>query len=218
MDIRVVPLEWAGKRRSPIRSRFRASNNNMMALLRRELTNLGASNVVIQAGFTREQIRNDGWPRSSARTADPAVILNFQVPKRGKDGKMGTDSYAYPCDKYDQWEDNLYAIALTLERLRSVGRYGVVRGGEQYTGWRQLPPGGGENEPNAAMSVEDSARFLASLAGDLESWRTLMSDPEALSKVYGSLGKRYHPDMPTGDRQTFEAIAERVKTIREHRK
>jgi len=45
-----------------------------------------------------------------------------------------------PCDSFKDWEANLRAIALSLERLRAADRYGVTtEEKEQYIGWLRLP-------------------------------------------------------------------------------
>lgn len=36
------------------------------------------------------------------------------------------------------WQINLRAIALGLEALRKLDRYGITSRGEQYTGWRAI--------------------------------------------------------------------------------
>lgn len=47
-------------------------------------------------------------------------------------------AYQFAVDTYTTWQDNLRAIALGLEALRKVERYGITRGTEQYTGWKML--------------------------------------------------------------------------------
>jgi len=52
-----------------------------------------------------------------------------------------------PCDSFRDWEANLRAIALSLEHLRAVDRYGVTtEEEEQYTGWLRLPAAGATDE------------------------------------------------------------------------
>lgn len=52
----------------------------------------------------------------------------------------------YRCDRYvsrwasqgPDWQQNVRAIAKTLEALRAVDRYGASSSGEQYAGYRQI--------------------------------------------------------------------------------
>lgn len=44
-------------------------------------------------------------------------------------------------DTYEHWQANVRAIALTLEALRAVDRYGATQG-RQYAGFQQLTAGG----------------------------------------------------------------------------
>jgi hypothetical protein len=116
------------------RSRFDSSYNDTLKLLERELEHLGAREVFIHLWLPFGQIRQDGLPYANAKVNQPGVILSFTA----KHGAL-----EYPCDTFDDWRDNLRAIALALEALRKVDRYGVTSAnGEQYTGWKKLPPAG----------------------------------------------------------------------------
>lgn len=55
--------ETTRRRRAP----FRTGWGKTLDLLEVELRRLKAKDIVIQADFRAEDIRNDGWPRSSAR-------------------------------------------------------------------------------------------------------------------------------------------------------
>lgn len=108
---------------------FRSTWGDTLSLLERELEKLGATEVVIEAPFRDGDIRIDGWPRANARPAGVGVIVSF-------DSKHGP--LRYGTAKFPNWQSNVRAIALGLEALRKVDRYGISRRGEQYTGWKQL--------------------------------------------------------------------------------
>jgi hypothetical protein len=114
------------------RSPFRASWGSTVTLLARELRMLKTSNVWIELDIAQSDFRIDGLPRASARQITPAVVVSM-------DTRHG--ALRYSVDTYDHWEDNLRAVALGLEALRAVDRYGVTKRGEQYAGWRALPAG-----------------------------------------------------------------------------
>ncbi len=129
--------EWPGRRtaeRKP--SQFRSTMAATYRLLESELLHLGCQRLVIQADCEPRMIRRDGLLRSDAKLNGPGIILSFN-------SKYGPLSY--PCDTYANWDCNLRAIALALQALRAVDRYGVTRRAEQYRGWQQLPSPGGDH-------------------------------------------------------------------------
>jgi len=119
MEVRFRPIStWpvaATARRK--RARFRAGYSDTLQLLDRELRFLRAHRLAL----AEDDIRLDGMPRSQAKPSHPGVVLSF-------DSAYGPLSY--PCDTFAQWEDNLRAIALGLEHLRAVDRFGVTKRGE----------------------------------------------------------------------------------------
>lgn len=130
--MRIVTIDvWHGEQtRNRRRSPFSANWSSTAERLNIELRQLQARNVVLQMAVTDADIRNDGWIRASARPTHPGVILAFE-------SKFGP--LKYPCDTFTDWQSNVRGIALALEALRKVDRYGVTKRGEQYTGWKRLP-------------------------------------------------------------------------------
>lgn len=171
-----------GQRRSP----FSAGWTATMALLDRELRALAAERVVIQLALAESDIRLDGWPRAGARPEHPGVVLAFESPLYGP--------LQYPGDAFDKWQDNLRAIALGLEALRRVDRYGITRHGEQYTGWKALPSGG--------MDAGDAAQLLRSAGGGADDMRS----------TYRRALMATHPDHG-GDRDGFERVQQAGKVL-----
>jgi hypothetical protein len=129
---------WPGARTShPRQSQFKASWQRTLDLLDLELSKLQAGQIVIQLALREDQIRLDGWPRSGTHPEHPGVILAFN-------SRYGPLKYA--TDTFTEYPDNLRAIALGLESLRRVDRYGITKRGEQYTGWRELSAGDSDLE------------------------------------------------------------------------
>lgn len=114
---------------------FRAGWSSTLNLLERELDNLGAHEVVIEAFFEEGDLRLDGWPRANAWPRHPGVIVSF-------DSKHGP--LRYGTDAFSDYQANVRAIALGLEALRKVDRYGIGKRGEQYVGWKALGAGEGD--------------------------------------------------------------------------
>lgn len=165
-DIRFVSIsQWPGKQTSGRdKAPFRAPYSATIDLLDKELFQLSAKDVVIQAYFDARDIRNDGWPRSSARPSQPGIILSFTRRSiwNAVKQRYDVDQFSFPCDTFDSWEDNLRAIALALEALRKIDRYGVTRSGEQYKGFAQLPA---PSESNGRMSETEARTFIRTWGG-----------------------------------------------------
>lgn len=128
ISVRFVYMPRPAKGLLFMRSQFRGSYGKTLKDLERELDHLDAHAITIQAGFPNDKIRNDGWPYSSARPEHPGVVLQFQKKK---------DVLTFRSLKFATFEENLRAIALTMDALRRVDRYGVVEG-EQYQGFKQI--------------------------------------------------------------------------------
>lgn len=161
-DVQLEPIEqWPGKAtRLPYASKFKAPFTATQRLLDRELKLLGAKRVVLQMCITRADLRLDGTLRTGGKIRQPGVILRF-------DGKHGP--VTIPCDRWNDWQDNVRAIALSLESLRAVDRYGVTASGEQYRGWQALPAPS-PNSVEAELRTEaDALAFLRKLVSAFRS-------------------------------------------------
>jgi hypothetical protein len=183
IDIQMHPIErWPGEyTKNRKKSMFKASYGKTLDLLEYELGLLKATNVILQVALESKDIRLDGKPRSGAKAAHPGIILTF-------DSKYGP--LQYPCDRFDDWEDNLRAIALSLEHLRAVDRYGVTKRGEQYTGWTALP------NKNGKMSHYEAMAMLSTYSG-ME--LTEASTHETRIAAYRKAAAAAHPDRGQGD-------------------
>lgn len=195
---------WPGKEtRNRERSRFKAEWRQTRSLLARELAHLQAKNIVCQLALREQDIRLDGYPRANARPTHPGVILAF-------DSKYGP--LRYPCDTFDDWQDNVRAIALAMEKLRAVDRYGVTRRGEQYAGWKALPA----SSAHPAMTVDQAARFVSEHdAGSTVGVGAILSDRKYLEFAYRNAAKKLHPDTG-GDTAKFQLLQEAKRVLDAH--
>lgn len=126
---RAIPSQW---RRSP----FRASWSVTVSQLAREIRMLKPRGpVVMQVDLREDDFRLDGLPRADRRAMSPGVVLAFESAKVGH-------ALRYAVATFDDWRDNVRAIALGLDALRAVDRYGITGSAEQYAGWKALPSGG----------------------------------------------------------------------------
>ncbi|MBW3630660.1 MAG: molecular chaperone DnaJ, partial [Gemmatimonadetes bacterium] len=201
MNINYRPIDrWPGEQtRDRKASPFQASFPATLDLLDRELDYLGAKDVVFQVALREEDFKRDGDPRANARASHPGVILAFN-------SKYGPLKYA--TDTFSDYQANIRAIALGLEALRKVDRYGITKRGEQYTGWKALPSG---SEVGAAMTVDEAALHLATWGS--ANLNTPI-DPEELigsamlvAGAYRMAAKRMHPDAG-GSTDEFQRLQE----------
>jgi hypothetical protein len=207
MNARFRPLQWHGPTTPASERRsfysFRASWPNTLELLQRELGYLEARDVVIEADFGESDLRQDGWPRANARQpSHPGIRIAFT----SKHGPL-----IYATDAYANWQHNVRAIALGLEALRAVDRYGITRTGEQYTGWRQIA-----DRPHIPTTDErtEAARLIRDLAGETGGGLLtgIRDDPELRRKYVRRASRVTHPDTG-GSAREFAALQAAVAIL-----
>lgn len=164
------PRPAGGRRRSP----FSGSYESTIDLLLREVDALGATEITIEADVPASAIRRDGMLSARARPIDPTIAVAFVTKRRGP--------LRFETGVFDDWHSNLRGIALGLEALRKVDRYGIADTGEQYAGWAALPA-----STIGFGSADAAATWLRAMAGDTASLRTLRHS-------YRTLAQRWHPD------------------------
>lgn len=123
----IGPPSYDGSYSSP----FSASWSVTVHDLARELGHLNPRRAVLELAMREQDFRIDGLPRANARATHPGVVLSLIGSKHG--------DLRYPAHTFHDWQSNVRAIALALEALRKVDRYGVTKLGQQYAGWRALP-------------------------------------------------------------------------------
>ncbi|SDU42279.1 hypothetical protein [Jiangella alkaliphila] len=176
------PVTHADARRS--RATFKASWQSTLTLLDRELWELGAEALIVEADFTERDIRLDGLPKGNARQpVFPGVRLSFD--SRHGPLQYATDSCAF-------WQHNVRSIALGLESLRAVDRYGITRRSQQYTGFRAITGG------NGVSTVAEAKAVIDQYGGTV---RAAM--------------RATHPDTG-GDADAFRRVAAAAKVLREN--
>lgn len=199
LDVRFRPLErWPlpstprDQRRR--RHTFRMAWNETLALLEKELGYLDARDVVIEVALQPGHIRLDGWPRADAPDpSHPGVAISFA----SKHGPL-----RYLTDTHEWWRHNVHAIALGLQALRAVDRYGITHRAEQYQGWAALPPA-------TSGAVAAAVGVLARVAG--EEPADDLSVEERLS-LYRRALKVAHPDQG-GTAERFAEVREAGRVL-----
>lgn len=188
---------FTGHRRS---SPFRAGWASTQQILTRELRALAARDVVLELDVAEGDLRLDGMLRANARPASPAIRLAFE----SKHGPL-----VYAIDRFHTWQDNARAIALTLQALRRVDDYEVVKRGEQYAGFKALPSG--RAMPASHMTSDAAYAVLAGIHGvPVEHFNT---DAESLRSSWRRARYLAHPDRHDGDRATWDRVEEAGKVL-----
>ncbi|MFK4760326.1 hypothetical protein ACI3KS_05260 [Microbacterium sp. ZW T5_45] len=207
----VAPIrQWPGElTRNRSRSLFKAGLSDTLDLLDREIWHLCDTRsqrmsaellIAIPAG---DLWRLDGKPRAHAVAEHPGVIFSLE----SKHGHL-----SYPCDTFTTWQDNLRAIALALEALRKVDRYGVTKRGEQYRGFLAIEA---TAAPAGFATADAALDFLETLVGD--QWRGGHIPRErssSVARVLRGAQRRTHPDHG-GDAATFQRVTLAEAKLRE---
>jgi hypothetical protein len=202
------PVDKWPREKTPAASRrskysFKASFNSTLDLLEHELKMLEAHDAVIQGYFRHDQIRNDGWPYNAASPSEPGIILTFYDDL--------DEGFSYACDTYQLWQHNLRAIGLSLEALRAVDRYGTTSRGEQYQGFKALPP---PADVPREMRPEEAAAFLASKIPGVDP-QFLASEKQLFDMTFKLAQRRLHPDAG-GAVEEFQKLQEAGRVLTTH--
>lgn len=179
------PLYWPeGRPRTPLwkrqRSRFNTGFGASVKLVIDELRRLGAKNSVVSSNVA---LRRDGLPLSSAKRVDDVGVAVYFMYK--------DKQTCFACDRWDKVEDNIYAIAKTIDAMRGISRWGT---GDMldaaFTGFTALP----------APKTD---------------WKSVLSaeTQEEAETSYKILVKKHHPDLG-GSAEEFHKITQAIEAAR----
>lgn len=189
--------DWSALKGGVAPSPFSAKWPATRDLLLREADHLGALVVVLELALHRQDLRQDGEIRANARLGSGKVCVSMDT----RHGPM-----RFACDRYDagslSWQANVRAIALTLEALRSVDRYGAVHTAEQYQGFLAI-----ESNPNGFKSADDALRWVRMHAG------VAGTDGSNPATAYRAAARQLHPDIG-GDPAEFHRLQEAKELMR----
>ena len=160
------PLHWPeGRPRIPApkrqKSRFSTGFGMAVRQVMDELRRLGARHAVVS---TNVPLRRDGLPLASAKRVDDVGAAAYFT----HNGRQ----MCFACDRWDKVEDNIYAIAKTIEAMRGIERWGT---GDMlaaaFSGFLAIPPP--------------------------DDWRATLGHPKSLDEAeaaYRSRARAAHPD------------------------
>lgn len=212
LNIQIKPIQkWpSAENKYPKRSQFKATYKNTLDQLEKEITAIRAdtSSLVLEMRISQHQLTLDGSRlRAHVRPDKPGVVLSFNRRNtKFVDGKQITkvQTLSYPCDAFDDWQDNLRAITLSLESLRRVERYGVFKY-DDIVDRLALPETATDNR-------ESAAAYLAQHSG--VSMQEILFSQTARATAYRRAAQKLHPDNNGGQMtEEFVKLAEANKTL-----
>lgn len=164
--------------------------------LRTELVRMGATDCCIQIAVRDRDITRFGELRANAVPYQPGVVVYATHPRQG--------DLLFACDTYRKWHHNVNAIAMTLEALRGIARWGAVRDEQQFAGFKALP-----GATALTMGVTAATKILAEESG--------MVAPNPLTVDWLRDASRRakakaHPDV-IGDRARWDLVESAVRVL-----
>jgi hypothetical protein len=205
-DLVTEPIDrWPGPETDPRTGPpFKAAYSDTITLLTRELEHLGTKGRAVIQVVTRNgatDLRRDGLLRTQARIEHPGVRLSFAC--RHGDLTYATDEFEPQWrGQMPGWQANLRAIALSLEKLRAVDRYGVTKSGEQYTGWLAI-----EASPVSATTARDAAMAT------LRKYAPPTKLDEPLERLARWAKAGAHPDRHGGDQSHWDSVVAALEVL-----
>jgi hypothetical protein len=228
MDITFETLDrWPYGGKGDKRAPFKASYPKTVDLLKDELRRVDARRAALQTGHYGDDIRMDGLPRVNAKTPRfPGVSLSFEkwIPNgtfNEQKQPLGTyELLEFPCATFNDWEDNLRAIALTLRSIRETKKYGVGRvdRDQHYEGFkhRRVEARTGTDN-NAKLTPDAAAAVIAACAEGGWTAETLLKSGTELESAYRQAARNTHPDFG-GTAHSMAKVNEAVTVLRKHHK
>lgn len=174
--VEAYPLTWPKGWKRTERPRSAAFKDKTLsrseAILMGELQRLKCTNIVISSNVVR-----------SAQPLDRGVAVYFI-----KDGK----EQCIPCDKWDHVEDNIWAIAKTVEALRGIERWGAKSMVDAaFRGFTALP--------SPDQVITRTPREIVGVPVD-------MNDLDYIMFKYKQKAKELHPDTNPGDGKKMQEL------------
>lgn len=183
MKHEAFPLYWPqGRPRTPSyrreASNFRVTVGKARDELFAEIARLGARSVVVSSNIP---LRLDGKPYANTpRLDDPGVAAYFSHKGR---------AMCFACDRWAKVEDNMRAIAKTIDALRGIARWGTGDMLEAaFNGFTALPAPGAPREWWEVLGVQRQCTR------------------EDVKAAYRRLAAQHHPDRPGGSHERMAEL------------
>ncbi len=154
-----------------------------------EVRRIGGTNLKIDSDL---RLKNDGDPISTQRAPDDKGVVVYFTTKAGR-------KVAMPCDRWNNVEHNLWAIAKTLEAKRAVERWGTATQDAEYEGYAQLGSGGA-TQAAGLQTVKRAPHEVLGVSPEA---------PDVVAEAaYRALVLVAHPDKPGGNADRFREVQE----------
>jgi len=129
-----------------------------------ELRKMGASEIIIS---TNLRLKMDGLPYSNQKQPDDCGVAVYFKLKR--------QPQCFPCDRWSSIQDNMRAIAKTIDALRGISRWGAEQMvNAAFTGFKALPPA--KKNWWEVLGVQKDA------------------DRQQVESAFNKLAMKFHPD------------------------
>lgn len=163
---------------------FKSSFATARDLCMAEIKRLGGADTIIS---TNIPLKKDGTPQAvdwGKTIPQPGVAVYFK-----RNGKQ----LCFACDCWNHVQDNMQAIARTIEALRGIARWGTGDMMEAaFTGFMALPERSSGENPLAVLGLDPARQY-----GETE-----------ITAAFRRLALTEHPDKPTGSAEKFRRIKE----------
>lgn len=182
-SISAYPLHWPlgwPKTQNRQQARFKTTLEGALRNLKREIELMSGEKLVLSSNYTL----------GAVNPKEPGVVAYFTWVEEKYPQRKETE-IAIPCDRWNRIEDNVQAIALTVEAMRGMERWGakhMIKA--MFTGFKALPNG--------------------------EDWRRVLGVSEGctaavIKAAYNDLAKKHHPDKG-GNHDDFVRIQRAYET------
>lgn len=222
MRLRYEPLlSWPGAlMRDQDRefSDFTAGWNETVELLEREAHALHARLVTIRLACPPSAFYKDGTGLIPDRKPPehPGVVVVLDSATQGlltyHTDRFRARGYKGP---RESWRHNVRAVALALESLRRVERYGIADAGQQYAGWKEIgaAPMSAKPEP---ITLDQAAAILAAAVPGTPT-AEILGDETTAKGAHRAALKLLHPDHGgSGDGARMALLAEAWELVKGH--
>jgi hypothetical protein len=176
----VYPLQWPKQwpKTEPSKKEGGKFNQSLAAALnglKIECARLGGKNLVLSSNCTL----------GAERPAESGVVAYFQLDDQ---------PIAIPCDRWKLVEHNVRAIALTIEAMRGMERWGAKHMiTAMFTGFKALPQKASGKDPKEILGLKN---------------KNNPTEAE-ITAAFRAQSKIYHPDVfETGDADVWRELRE----------